>query len=86
MKVSTVRVTTVRLDGRTLAAWWDGGREIRLHTDAGGVVCCVQKWDVWNEVWDCPLIEPTRESFERFVRGRLQEPGVLAELIGSNLG
>ena len=39
-------------DGRTLAAWWDGGREIRVHIDAGGGVCCVQRWDVWNEVWD----------------------------------
>jgi len=81
MPMTTVLVTTVRMsNGTTLAAWWDGGREIRLHVDGGGGPAPVQTWPIWNEAWDCPLIEPTRDSFERFLRGRLAEPGMLAEL------
>ena len=38
---------------------------------------------VENEEWDCPLIEATRDSFERFLRGRLAEPGMLAELVAA---
>ena len=85
MKFTTVLVATVRLeDGRTLAAWWDGGREIRVHIDAGGGAAAVQTWPIWNEAWDCPLIEPTREVFERFVQGRLEEPGLLDELVAAS--
>lgn len=39
-------------------------------------------WPIWNEAWDTPLIAVSRESFERFVVGRLEEPGVLVELAG----
>jgi len=84
MPMQTVLVTTVPVaDDVTLAAWWDGGREIRVHRDAGGAVTVVGRWAIWNPEWDCPLIEPTRESFERFVRGRLQEPGILDELLAA---
>ncbi len=87
MPMTTVLVTTVRMnDGTTLAAWWDGGREIRLHVDTGSGPAPVQSWRVWNEEWDCPLIEPTRDSFERFVAGRLEEPGLLDELLAIHGG
>jgi len=39
-------------------------------------------WPIWNEAWDTPLISVSRESFERFVVGRLEEPGVVDELVG----
>jgi hypothetical protein len=85
MPITTSMVATVRLgDGVTLAACWDGGREIGIHIDTGHSPEQIDRCSVWNEEGNCPLIEPTRESFERFVRGRLGEPGVLIELIGSN--
>ena len=78
-------VATVRLrDGATLAAWWDGGRNIGIHIDAGHGLEQVDRWDVWNTEWDCPLIEPTRQSFERFVAARLEEPGLLQELVAAS--
>ncbi len=84
MPMTTVLVTTVRMnDGTTLAAWWDGGREIRLHVDGGGGPAPVQTWPIWNLEWNSPLIEPTRDSFERFVAARLEEPGLLDELVAA---
>lgn len=36
MPITTSMMATVRLaDEVTLAAWWDGGREIGIHIDAG---------------------------------------------------
>ena len=82
MPIKTSMVATVRLgDGATLAAWWDGGRHIGIHIETGHGPEPVDRWNVWNDVWDCPLIEPTRDSFERFLRGRLAEPGMLADLV-----
>ena len=85
MPINTSMVATVRLrDGATLAAWWDGGRNIGIHIDAGHGLEQVDRWDVWNTEWDCPLIEPTRQSFERFVAARLEEPGLLQELVAAS--
>ena len=81
MPITTAMVATVRTSGATLAAWWDGGREVRVHVAGAGGAAHVETWRVWNEEWDCPLIEPTRESFERFVRLRLDEPGILDGLL-----
>ena len=84
MPINTSMVATVRLgDGATLAAWWDGGRHIGIHIDAGQGLEPIDRGNVWNDVWDCPLIEPTRDSFERFLRGRLAEPGMLADLVAA---
>jgi hypothetical protein len=84
MPITTSMVATVRLgDGATLAAWWDGGRHIGIHIDCGHGLEQIDRWNVWNEEWNCPLIEPTRESFERFLRGRLAEPGMLADLVAA---
>jgi hypothetical protein len=82
MKITTAMVATASADdGRTVAAWWDGGPEVRLHVvDAGGAAH-VSTWRVWNEEWDCPLVEPTFEAFTRFVALRLGEPGTLDELL-----
>ena len=85
MPITTSMVATVRLgDGATLTAWWDGGREIGIHMDTGHGPERIDRWNVWNEEWDCPLIEPTRDYFERFVRGRLAEPGLLDELVAAS--
>ena len=84
MPMQTVLVTTVPVaDDVTLAAWWDCGREIRVHRDAGGAVSVVGRWAIWNQDRECPLIEPTRESFERFVRRHLQEPGILDQRLAA---
>jgi len=83
MPITTCMVATVRVAETTIAAWWDGGPEIRVHRDDGDEVRVVARWPVWNDVWDCPLIEPTRDSFERFLRGRLAEPGMLADLVAA---
>ena len=81
MPINVCMVATAAVTHETtLAAWWDGGPEIRVHRHAGGAVHVVARWRVWNDVWDCPLIEPSRESFERYVRARLEEPGCLDEL------
>ena len=85
MPITTSMVATVRLgDGATLAAWWDGGRHIGIHIDCGHGLDQIDRWNVWNTEWDCPLIEPTRQSFERFVAARLEEPGLLQELVAAS--
>lgn len=67
--------------GIVIGAVWDGGPTIGLHVDRGGQTTPGATWPIWNPIWDAPLIEPTRESFERFVAGRLAEPGVADELL-----
>jgi hypothetical protein len=67
--------------GLRLAATWSGGRSVALHIDRDGVTVPAGRWPVWNHAWDCPLIEATRDSFERFVAARLAEPGVADELV-----
>ena len=50
MPITTSMVATVRLgDGATLAAWWDGGREIGIHIDTGTGPERIDRWNVWNE-------------------------------------
>jgi hypothetical protein len=84
MPITTSMVATVRLgDGATLAAWWDGGCQIGIHIDCGHGLEQIDRWNVWNEEWNSPLIEPTRDSFERFVAARLAEPGLLDELVAA---
>ena len=58
-------------------------RLLGIHIDTGNGPEQIDRWNVWNEEWDCPLIEPTRDSFERFLRGRLAEPGMLADLVAA---
>lgn len=78
----TFMVTSVEVEpGLRVAASWDGGRMIAIHLDRDGITRRVAFWSVWNPVWESPLIMPTIESFERFVRGRLDEPGVIDELV-----
>lgn len=80
----TLMVCTVAAsDTVHVAACWDGGPTISLMIEADGRTSRVGEWPIWNPIWDSPLIEPTRESFERFVVGRLSQPGVLAELVGA---
>lgn len=67
--------------GLTVSAAWDGGRTIGMHVVRGNVSARVAGWPIWNDAWDTPLIEPTRESFERFIAGRLGEPGAVDELL-----
>jgi len=68
-------------EGLAVGAVWDGGPTIGLHVDRDGQTVRVAGWSIWNHAWDCPLILPTPESFERFIAGRLAEPGVLDELL-----
>jgi len=83
MQPSTLLVCTVRVaDTLVVGACWDGGPSIGVHVQGEGRAARVSSWPIWNPVWDAPLIEPTRESFERFVVGRLTEPGVVEELVG----
>jgi len=80
----TYMVTSVAVEpGVRIAASWDGGRLISVHVDRDGITQRVAVWPVWNFAWDAPLIAPTIESFERFVRGRLEEPGTVDELVGT---
>lgn len=67
--------------GVHVGACWDGGENIAVFVHINGQPRRVIAWPIWNPVWDAPLIEPTRDSFERFVVGQLAQPGVLAELI-----
>ena len=60
----------------------DGGPSIGIHITAAGRTARATSWSIWNDAWDTPLIETTRESFERFVVGRLEESGVVDELVG----
>ena len=50
---------------------------------AGTVPERVAHLNAWNEDWNYPLIEPTRDSFERFVAARLKEPGMLDDLVAA---
>jgi hypothetical protein len=74
-------VTFDAAPGLRIGAVWDGGPTIGVHVDRDGHATRVADWPIWNPAWDCPLIQPTRESFERFVAGRLAEPGVADELL-----
>lgn len=76
--VCTVEVAT----GTHLAAVWDGGPSIAVFVHVRGHPHRAAEWPIWNDAWDAPLIEPTRDSFERFVVGRLSEPGIVQDLIG----
>ena len=55
-----------------------------MITIDGGVAgtAVATAWPTWNKAWDTPLISVTRESFERFVVGRLSEPGIVDGLVG----
>lgn len=64
-----------------VGACWDGGASIAVFVHINGLPRRAVAWPIWNPIWDSPLIEPTRESFERFVLARLDEPGVVEELI-----
>lgn len=64
-----------------VGACWDGGPSIGVHVHTGGRAARAESWPIWNDDWDSPLISVTRESFERFIVGRLQEPGVLEGLL-----
>ena len=65
-----------------VGACWDGGPTIGIHIEVDGRTSRATSWPIWNEAWDTPLISVSRESFERFVVGRLEEPGVVDELVG----
>lgn len=81
--ISTLLVCQVQVsDTIVVGACWAGGPSIGVHVHAGGRAARAESWPIWNPVWDTPLIETTRESFERFIVGRLQEPGVVEELVG----
>jgi hypothetical protein len=54
---------------------------IKIYGGVAGTAVATA-WPTWNKAWDTPLISVTRESFERFVVGRLNEPGVVGELMG----
>jgi hypothetical protein len=80
--LGTLMVCTVEAsDAVHVAACWDGGPTISLMIEVDGRTRRVGEWAIWNEEWDAPLIQPTRESFERFVVGRLSQTGVLVELV-----
>ena len=66
--------------GVVLAASWDGGRNIHVEIDVGGQSTAVTNWPIWNEEWDTPLIEASREAFARYVSLRLREPGLIDSL------
>lgn len=81
--LATLLVCTVKAsDTVTVGACWDGGSSIAIHITVAGRTVRATSWPIWNDAWDSPLIETTRESFERFVVGRLEEPGVVDELVG----
>jgi hypothetical protein len=82
-RMRTMLVTTVEVEpGLTIAATWNGGPAIHLHVVRNGATIRVAFWSIWNPVWDAPLIEPTIDSFETLIAGRLDEPGVVDELVG----
>lgn len=81
MPVSVCMVATAEVGRTTFAAWWDGGPEIRVHRHDAGSVHVVARWRVWNDAWDCPLIDPTADAFARYVRARFEEPGCLDDLV-----
>lgn len=80
--VGTILVCTVEvMPGVHVGATWDGGPSIGIHITRPGGPARIASWPIWNEAWDSPLIEPTRESFERFVSARLAEVGVVDGLV-----
>lgn len=64
-----------------VGACWDGGESIAVFVHVNGQPRRTVALPIWNPIWDSPLIEPTRESFERFVLAWLNERGVVEELI-----
>ena len=81
--LATLLVCSVEVsDAVTVGACWDGGPTIGIHIEAGCRTVRATSWPIWNDAWDTPLISVSRESFERFVVGRLEEPGIVDELVG----
>lgn len=81
MRAKTLLVCSVEVEDSRIGCTWDGGPRVAVHVEHAGNLRRVGSWPVWNDAWDTPLIEVTRESFERFVRMRLAEPGLLDELV-----
>lgn len=80
--IGTLLICTVEVrQSVKVGAAWDGGPTIGIHVEVDGATTRATSWGVWNPIWGSPLIEPTRESFERFVVGRLEEPGAVDELV-----
>ena len=79
--LGTSMVCTVEVEGTHVAACWDGGPAIAVFVEGSGQPRRAAEWPIWNPAWGSPLIQPTRESFERFVVGRLSEPGAVEGLI-----
>lgn len=67
-------------DGRTISASWAGGKAIVIWLMDNGRPLIVDRWPIWNDAWDAPLIRPELEPFRRFVAARLAEPGMLERL------
>jgi hypothetical protein len=81
--IATLLVCQVQASETVIVgACWDGGPTIGVHIEAGCRTVRATSWPIWNDAWDTPLISVSRESFERFVVGRLEEPGVVDELVG----
>ena len=81
--LATLLVCSIEVaEGVTIGACWDGGQTIGIHVEVDGRTSTATSWPIWNEAWDTPLISVSRESFERFVVSRLDEPGVVDELVG----
>ena len=81
--IATLLVSQVQVsEALVVGACWDGGPTIGIHVEHAGRTVRAASWPIWNEAWDTPLISVSRESFERFVVGRLNEPGVVDELVG----
>ena len=81
--IATLLVCSVQAsETLVVGACWDGGPTIGIHIEHGGRTMRATSWPIWNPDWNSPLISVSRESFERFVVGRLEEPGVVDELVG----
>lgn len=82
--IGTLLVATFELDRNIhIGATWDGGPDIVLHVELEATLSRATTWSIWNPAWGSPLIEFTRESFERYVANRLSEPGAADELIAA---
>lgn len=80
--LGTLLVCTVAVsEASHVAACWDGGPTISVFVEVDGQPRRTVAWPIWNPIWEAPLIEPTRDSFQRFVLARLDEAGVVEELI-----
>lgn len=80
--LGTLLVCTIEVsEAVRIAACWDGGPDISVFVDVGGEPRRTVVWPIWNPIWETPLIEPTRASFERFVVGRLSQPGAVDEVV-----